>query len=128
MEALKQCRPGSPINALQSCTTDADCGGLAGACIGHVAGDPDPDGIPDSGDERTADEIASTVCTACHSLQGGPSAGFLASVGQCDTSPSSAAAVTWKRHLTEGRIAEKVWTFITDAQVNPEEPGDTCGW
>ena len=39
--------------------------------LGHVAGDPDTNG--DGINDRTATQIANTVCSSCHSLQGGPS-------------------------------------------------------
>jgi hypothetical protein len=84
--------------------------------LGHVAGDPDPDGIPDSGDERTAQDIANTVCSSCHSLQGGPSGAFL-NLATCNNT-------TWMQHLSQGRIAEKVWEFISESQNS----GSTCGW
>ena len=83
--------------------------------LGHVAGDPDPDGIPNSGDERTAQDIANTVCSSCHSLQGGPSGAFLSQT-TCDNP-------TWMQHLSQGRIAEKVWEFISE-----DQNGTTCGW
>jgi hypothetical protein len=81
--------------------------------LGYVAGDPDTngDGVPD----RTADDIANTVCSSCHSLQGGPSGAFLAQAA-CDNQ-------TWLQHLSQGRIAEKVWEFISE-----DQNGTTCGW
>ena len=88
--------------------------------IGWVAGDPDPDGIPGSGDERTPQDIADTVCSSCHSLQGGPSGAFLAQT-TCDNP-------TWMTHLSQGRIAEKVWEFISEAPVDLNEDTTTCGW
>jgi hypothetical protein len=83
--------------------------------LGHVAGDPDPDGIPNSGDERTAQDIADTVCTACHSEKGGPSGAFLTQVS-CDNA-------TWKSHVFDGRLDPKVWEFVAH-----EQTGSTCGW
>ena len=90
------------------------------AAFGHVAGDPDPDGIPDNGDERSADDIADLVCSSCHSLQGGPSGAFLDVVydeltGECSK--------IWKSHNIDGRVSEKVWEFISVSQS-----GGTCGW
>ena len=82
--------------------------------LGYVAGSPDTngDGIPD----RTALEILqSGVCSSCHSLNGGPSQGFLP-LARCDNE-------TWKLHLIQGRLAESVWEFISE-DVN----GSTCGW
>jgi hypothetical protein len=81
--------------------------------LGHVAGDPDTngDGIPD----RTAQDIAGTVCSSCHSLQGGPSGSFL-QLATCNNT-------TWLQHLPQGRIAEKVWEFIS-----VDQNGTTCGW
>jgi mono/diheme cytochrome c family protein len=81
--------------------------------LGHVAGDPDTngDGIPD----RDAQAIADTVCSSCHSLQGGPSGAFL-ELATCNNQ-------TWLQHLSQGRIAEKVWEFISEGRN-----GTTCGW
>jgi len=81
--------------------------------LGYVAGDPDTngDGIPD----RTAQDIADTVCSSCHSLQGGPSVAFL-NLATCNNT-------TWLQHLSQGRIAEKVWEFISE-----DRNGSTCGW
>jgi len=81
--------------------------------LGHVAGDPDTNG--DGVNDRGSAEISQTVCVSCHSLQGGPDQGFLGMVSDCPPN--------WKRHLTEGRLAEKVWSFITD-----DNGGGTCGW
>jgi hypothetical protein len=76
--------------------------------LGHVAGglgveNNDPQSIYD------------TVCTSCHSLNGGPGAGFNNLVACNNT--------TWKQHLTQGRLAEEVWEFISTT-----ETGSTCGW
>ncbi len=79
-----------------------------------MAGDPDTngDGTPD----RTATQIANTVCTACHSLNGGPSGNFL-SLATCSNP-------TWKQHLVQGRLSEVTWEFISESQNG----GSTCGW
>jgi VCBS repeat-containing protein len=82
--------------------------------LGHVAGDPDTngDGVPD----RTAQDIANTVCTACHSVNGGPSGNFLP-LATCGN-------LTWKQHLVQGRLSPKVWEFISKSENN----GLTCSW
>jgi mono/diheme cytochrome c family protein len=85
------------------------------AAFGHVAGDPDPDGIPGNGDDRTAQDIADIVCSSCHSLQGGPAGAFLNQVADCTQ--------TWKSHNIDGRVSEKVWEFVSIS-----ESGSTCGW
>lgn len=76
--------------------------------LGHVAGglgvaNNDPQSIYDS------------VCTACHTLNGGPDVGFQNLVACNNT--------TWKNHLIEGRLAEEVWEFVSTT-----ETGSTCGW
>jgi hypothetical protein len=81
--------------------------------LGHVAGDPDTDG--DGINDRSAQDIADTVCTACHSEKGGPSGDFLTQV-TCDNT-------TWKSHVFDGRLDPKVWEFIAH-----EQTGSTCGW
>jgi len=88
------------------------------AAMGHVSGDPDFHA--GATDQDTAANIAATVCTSCHSVNGGPSGNFLSLVA-CSNQ-------TWKQHLVQGRLSPKVWEFITDAEVNPTVPGDTCGW
>ena len=45
------------------------------AALGHVAGDPDFHG--DGNNNRTASQIANTVCVNCHSVNHGPSGNFL---------------------------------------------------
>ncbi len=78
------------------------------AAFGHVAG----------GSHVDADDLAglsSTVCTACHSLQGGPSGDFV-NLANCDNT-------TWKSHNIDGRLAEKVWEY-----VSVKQNGSTCGW
>jgi hypothetical protein len=85
------------------------------AALGHVAGDPDH--VVPTGGNTVAEEIADTVCLSCHSLNQGPTTGFLAQ--------ATCGNETWKRHLIQGRISEKVWEFISEDQ-NPADP--TCGW
>jgi hypothetical protein len=80
------------------------------AQLGHGR-DPDTNG--DGANDRTASQIASVVCTGCHSVQGGPSGDFLNLV--------NCGNVTWKQHLVQGRLAPKVWEFITTSQT-----GSTC--
>jgi hypothetical protein len=81
--------------------------------LGHVAGDPDTNG--DGINDRTAQQIADTVCTACHSEKGGPSGAFLTQV-TCDNT-------TWKSHVFDGRLDPKVWEFVSH-----EQTGTSCGW
>jgi len=85
--------------------------------LGHVAGDPegdrDGDGQPDN---LSPQAVADTVCTACHSEKGGPSGAFL-TLAKCDNA-------TWKSHVIDGRLSEKVWEFISKDQNG----GTTCGW
>jgi hypothetical protein len=81
--------------------------------LGHVAGDPDTDG--DGINDRTAQDIADSVCTACHSEKGGPSGAFLSLV-TCDNT-------TWKSHVFDGRLDPKVWEFVTHEQTS-----SSCGW
>jgi hypothetical protein len=51
------------------------------------------------------------VCKGCH----GNESGDVECVGE--------DADEWKRHLTEGRVAESVWEHVSIAQT-----GTTCGW
>jgi hypothetical protein len=81
--------------------------------LGHVAGDPDFV-VPTNGN-TVAEEIAGTVCTACHSEKGGPSGAFLTQV-TCDNT-------VWKSHVFDGRLDPKVWEYISHDQT-----GSTCGW
>jgi hypothetical protein len=65
-----------------------------------------------------ADDMAGltgTVCTACHSLQGGPDGAFV-DLADCDNA-------VWKSHNIDGRLAEKVWEYVSVSQN-----GSTCGW
>jgi hypothetical protein len=56
------------------------------------------------------------VCSSCHSLQNGPSGDFV-SLATCDN-------LTWKSHNIDGRLAEKVWEYVSATQNG----GSTCGW
>jgi len=76
--------------------------------LGHVAGGNYVDADNLSG-------LTSTVCTACHSLQGGPNGAFI-NLATCDNA-------TWKSHNIDGRLAEKVWEY-----VSVKQNGSTCGW
>ena len=60
-------------------------------------------------------ELSDTVCSSCHSLQGGPDGAFL-NLATCDST-------TWTMHNIDGRLAEKVWEYASIAQN-----GTTCGW
>jgi hypothetical protein len=76
--------------------------------FGHVAG----------GDFVDADDLnglTDTVCTGCHTLQGGPEVGFV-NLATCDNT-------TWKSHNIDGRLTEKVWEYISVTRN-----GNTCGW
>jgi mono/diheme cytochrome c family protein len=77
--------------------------------LGHVAGDP-------AFHNNNPQDIANTVCTACHSVNGGPSGNFLP-LAKCSN-------LTWKQHLVQGRLSPKVWEFISKSENN----GSTCGW
>jgi len=85
------------------------------AVFGHVAG----------GEFVDADDLAglaNTVCTACHSLQGGPDGAFV-DLATCDNT-------IWKSHNIDGRLAEKVWEYVTMTVNDDDDPDthDTCGW
>ena len=76
--------------------------------LGHVAGG-------DFVDANDLTGLTDTVCTACHSLQGGPGAGFV-DQATCDST-------IWKSHNIDGRLSEKVWEYVSVSQN-----GSTCGW
>lgn len=76
--------------------------------LGHVAGGT----FVDAGDSQG---LFDTVCTACHSLQGGPGGGF-DQLATCDNT-------TWKLHNIDGRLSEKVWEYVSVLKN-----GSTCGW
>jgi hypothetical protein len=54
------------------------------------------------------------LCTTCHVEDGGQPENKLGDV-ECDND--------WRRHLTQGRVAESVWE-----EVSLDETGTTCGW
>jgi formate-dependent nitrite reductase cytochrome c552 subunit len=64
--------------------------------VGHVYGDPAHENPRD------------TVCQGCH--------------GDEWTSVSCGDS-EWRQHLTQGRVAEVVWEYVSDAVT-----GTTCGW
>ncbi len=66
-----------------------------------------PTGQPRISPTRSA--AAATVCRAA------PSGAFL-NLATCGNQ-------TWLQHLAQGRIAEKVWEFISE-----DQNGTTCGW
>ena len=78
------------------------------AAFGHVAGGSHVDA-----DDLTG--LADTVCTGCHSQSGGPTGAFVG-LATCDNT-------TWKSHNIDGRLAEKVWEY-----VSVKQNGSTCGW
>jgi mono/diheme cytochrome c family protein len=86
------------------------------AQLGHVAGDPDTNG--DGVNDRSALQIANAVCVNCHSVNAGPS-----QTGQQLLDLVSCSNLTWKQHLVQGRLAHKVWEFISES-----EAGSTCSW
>jgi mono/diheme cytochrome c family protein len=86
------------------------------AQLGHVAGDPDTNG--DGTNDRSALQIANAVCVNCHSVNQGPS-----QTGQQLLDLVSCSNLTWKQHLVQGRLAHKVWEFISTS-----EAGSTCSW
>jgi len=78
------------------------------AALGHVAG-----GTFVDVDDLTG--LHDSVCVSCHTLQGGPSGDFV-SLATCDNA-------TWKSHVIDGRLSEKVWEYVA-TKVN----SSTCGW
>jgi hypothetical protein len=77
--------------------------------LGHVAGGTYVDADNLNG-------LTSTVCTSCHTLQGGPSGAFV-NLATCSNP-------TWKSHNIDGRLSEKVWEYVS----MKENGGSTCGW
>ena len=76
--------------------------------LGHVAG-----GL--YVDNNNPQGLYGSVCASCHSLNGGPSGAFQNLIACNNT--------TWKLHLIQGRVSEKVWEFASETQT-----GSTCGW
>jgi hypothetical protein len=79
------------------------------AALGDVAG----------GGYVDADDLAGltgSVCTSCHTLQNGPSGNFV-TLATCNNP-------TFKSHVIDGRLSEKVWTYVAKKQNS----GSTCGW
>jgi hypothetical protein len=123
-EALFACAVGTD-NALQSCSSDADCFDLpedivGGACVGDVAGGKYVDAaeaaeVAQEDPSPFNNALYGSVCTSCHQLNGGPDQGFNLLVDGCPT--------IWKQHLTEGRLSEKVWEHVSET-----EDGTSCGW
>jgi len=77
------------------------------AVNGHVSGDPDP--IPEIG--YNGEDPLNTVCVQCHRDR---------------TSNLNCGSTKWKDHLITGRVAEKVWAYVTETVTGV--PGETCGW
>ncbi len=71
-------------------------------------------------DAGTPQPLYDTVCTSCHQLNGGPDVGFQNLVACNDVDGSG---TTWKNHLIQGRVSEKVWEYVSET-----EAGSTCGW
>jgi hypothetical protein len=59
--------------------------------------------------------LTGSVCSSCHSLQGGPDGAF-ENLATCDNT-------AWKSHNIDGRLSEKVWEYVSIKQN-----GTTCGW
>ena len=74
---------------------------------GHVFGDPEPN--PDIGYDGV--NPLDTVCRGCH--------GDESDDVQCGGSDGR----EWKQHLVEGRVAEKVWIYVSELKAR-----STCGW
>jgi len=68
--------------------------------LGHVHGDP--------AFENPLANNSSAICQGCHGSE---------------VSHVSCSNTTWKRHLTEGRVAESVWVYVSETLT-----GTTCGW
>jgi len=66
-------------------------------------------------DAEQPQSIYDTVCTSCHELNNGPSGGLEQQVTNCPD--------IWKNHLIQGRVSEKVWTYVSEVNA-----GSTCGW
>ena len=67
--------------------------------VGHVAGDP------------VFENPLTTVCQGCH--------GDESDEVQCSGNDGR----EWKEHLTEGRVSQSVWEY-----VSTDLAGSTCGW
>jgi hypothetical protein len=68
--------------------------------LGHVHGDP--------AFENPLANNSSAICQGCHGSE---------------VSHVSCSNTTWKRHLTEGRVTELVWVYVSQTLT-----GTTCGW
>jgi len=68
--------------------------------LGHVHGDP--------AFENPLANNSSAICQGCHGDES-------SNVACSDT--------TWKQHLTQGRVAESVWVYVSQTLT-----GTTCGW
>jgi hypothetical protein len=66
--------------------------------VGHVSGDP------------VFENPYTTVCKSCHGKRD-------------DNLPGIGCSKKWKNHLIEGRVAEKVWEYVSEDKL-----GSTCGW
>ncbi|MGD8874988.1 MAG: hypothetical protein PVH38_07540, partial [Gammaproteobacteria bacterium] len=86
-------------HAMQGRTSRSTMDKAETAALGHVAGDPD------------FENPLTTVCRGCH--------GDESSHVQCSGSDGR----EWKEHLVEGRVSEKVWTYVSQLKA-----GSTCGW
>ena len=68
--------------------------------LGHVHGDP--------AFENPLANNSSAICQGCHGSE---------------VSNVSCGNTTWKQHLTQGRVAESVWVYVSQTLT-----GSTCGW
>jgi hypothetical protein len=78
---------------------------LLGAIAGTVV---NPDGTV----EVTEASARNSVCRACHDDE------------WREVSCSGEDGREWKRHLSEGRVAQVVWEGVSKLRNN----GSTCGW
>jgi mono/diheme cytochrome c family protein len=101
------------------------CPTVEGGC---VFGDPDPDDDGDTvwngGDvDNPGEDPSVTVCLGCHT----PTGKNNNIEGKLDTVPGCVGDTgiiqTWKTHLAQGRVSEKVWTAVSEHVI-----GSTCGW
>jgi hypothetical protein len=78
---------------------------------GHVSGDP-----------AFGNPLKNGFCTICHSHTN-TAVSTISTDGNTHVSKLDCSNVEWKRHVTEGRVAQKVWDYVT-----VKKTGSTCGW
>ncbi|WP_372522476.1 hypothetical protein [Sulfuricaulis sp.] len=82
---------------------------------GHVSGDP-----------AFGNPLKNGFCTICHNADlaaGTTSTNTTRADGNTHYSLLNCSDVEWKRHVTEGRVAQTVWDYVT-----VKKTGSTCGW